>query len=483
VAALGAAACLVPIWSAGYLPMVDLPQHAAQIALWVHRDDPLFFPEGIYRFNWFTPYLGAYLLARLFALASSVPVAMKLTVSVAAVGVPLSTLALLRATRGDAWWALAAAPLAFGVSFYSGFLNFLLAIPLAILLVAAALRDAESPTARGGAWVVSCGFALALCHALAFAVGAAVAVAGVWGGAAARRTKIRGALLVLAPLPVVAAWAVSVWLRDTHVRTPMHWEGLPTRIFRAPAALVGSPEAALGWAVLALLAAALLALGVRGRIHRGLLAALGAGAVFYLAAPDSAFHTVVLPERFPAILAVSGLALLRMPESTRARRAVVALLAVVSFAWSAHLAFRFRAFDREMSGFEEVLSRTEPGRILRMIPVDARSRAVPGYPLYWNVGAWYQVEKGGHVGFSFSQLFPVLIRYRETPDWAEPIWAKRGEVDWREADREVDYFLFRSETGDPERSFPEGPDRPRLLARRGPWRLYGRLPRLGHGGG
>ena len=476
VAALGAAACLVPIWSAGYLPTVDLPQHAAQIALWTHDGDPIFFPPGVYRFHWFTPYLGAYLLARAFAVVFSIPVALKLTVSVAAVAVPLSTLSLLRVARGDAWWALAAAPLAFGVSFYSGFLNFLLAIPVAILLIAATLRYAENPSSRGGVLVAMSSFGLALCHALAFGVGAGIAAAGLWVAPGDLRVKVRGTLFAVAPLPLVAAWAASVWLREAHVRTEMHWAGLPTRLFRAPAALVGSPEAVMGWIALAVVAAVVVVLGVRVRARRGTLGALAAGTLFYAAAPDAAFHTVVLPERFPALLAVLALCLLRMPESRRARRGVVALIAALSLAWSAHLAVRFRAFDREMSGLETVLAHTEPGKILRMVPVDAQSRSAPGYPVFWNVGAWYQVEKGGHVGFSFSQLFPVLVQYRETPPWAEPIWAKRGELQWRPADRDVDYFLFHSESVDPEESFPMGADRPRLIARDGAWRLYGKAP-------
>ncbi len=475
-AAIAGALCLVPIWASGHLPMVDLAQHAAQVALWTHRDDPLFFPPGVYRFHWFTPYLGAYVLARAFAALFGVATALKLTVSVAAAAVPLSAAVLLKVTKGDPWWAVAAAPLAFGVSFYSGFLNFLIAIPVAILLIAAVLRFESDPSPRNGVWIALASLGLAFCHALAFAVGVLVAAAAIAGGASDLRTKLRGGLFLAIPFPLVAAWALTVWLGEAHVRTPIRWTGLPSRLYRTPAALVGSPEAAIGFAALVLVAGALVLLGVRMRSNRAVLAALGAAGLFYLTAPDAAFHTVVLPERFPALLAVLLLTLLRMPESPRARRAVVGLLLLLALGWTFHLSIRFRGYDREMAGFDRILEKTEPGKVLRLVAFDQMSRAVPGYPLFWNAGAWYQVRKGGFVGFSFSQLFPVLVRYEETPSWAEPLWTKRDTFEWREADREVDYFVFRGEHVDPRRLFPPGPNRPRPVAREGDWWLFAKPP-------
>lgn len=53
---------LAPIWIGRYLPLVDLPQHAAQIAalreIW-HGNASL---TQLFEINWFTPYLFGYLL-------------------------------------------------------------------------------------------------------------------------------------------------------------------------------------------------------------------------------------------------------------------------------------------------------------------------------------------------------------------------------------------------------------------------------------
>ena len=472
--AIACVACLLPLFASRWLPMVDLAQHAAQLSLWIHRDDPTFFPEGLYRFNVFTPYLGAYLLARAFAVVATVPTAMKLTVAVAVVAMPLAAAWLLRVTRGELAWVLLAAPLAFGVSFFSGFLNFLLAVPVALALIAATLEQVREPSRRGAACVGALAMLLALCHAAAYGIGFVVALAAAWGASEGWRAALRRALPLGIPLPLVAGWAALTWLGESHVRTGMRWSMWPTRAFRLPAALVGSPDALGGVLALAAIVAVLALLGVRLRWSRATGATAAAAAATYLLLPDGAFHTVLLPERFAALLAILLLPALRLPLTTLRRGAAVALLALFATGWSAHLAVRFRAFDREMAGFERVLAAMEPGRIVRVVPVDARSRAVPGYPMFWNVGAWYQAEKGGGLGFSFAQLFPMLVRYREAPPWAEPFWAKRGELEWRPEDRAVDYVVLRTESEDPGVRFSGDPAPPQLILREGAWWLYGR---------
>ncbi len=475
-AGLACAACVAPLLFARYLPMLDLPQHAAQVAIWAHRDDPRFWPPGVYRLNAFTPYLGAYLVARLFALAVAVPAALKVTVAVALVGVPLSTWVLVRETGGEPWWVLASAPLAFGVSFFSGFLNFLLAIPLIALWIAASLRFARGPTWRRGALVALLGVALAVCHAVAYGVGVVAALAAILAESADRRAAGRHGMVLLIPAPLVALWTVATWAGEAQVRGGLRWSGLPTRPFRLPGVLVGSPNAAVAVAALAGLALIFALLGVRLRFRRAAGAALAALGVLFLVVPDSGFHTFLLPERFAAVLAIVLLSCLRLPEGKVRRRAVVALLVTLVLGWSAGLAIRFRAFDRQMAGLDDLIARMEPGKTVRVVPLDARSGAVPGYPIFWSVGGWYQAEKGGLLGFSFAQLFPSLVRYTATPPWAEPLGVDRGVLEWRPEDAAFDYFVFRSERRDPAEVLPAGPARPRLIARSGDWWLYGKAP-------
>src|SRR6187431_2750194 len=69
-----------------YLPMVDLPQHAAQLSAWIHLDDPNYGFAEQFEINWRTPYLLGYLLARPMVPLVGIVGALKLVVLFAAMG-------------------------------------------------------------------------------------------------------------------------------------------------------------------------------------------------------------------------------------------------------------------------------------------------------------------------------------------------------------------------------------------------------------
>ena len=49
------AACVLPVWLAHYPPLVDLPQHAAQVRTLVDLARPDYPFRELFRVNWFTP--------------------------------------------------------------------------------------------------------------------------------------------------------------------------------------------------------------------------------------------------------------------------------------------------------------------------------------------------------------------------------------------------------------------------------------------
>ena len=158
----------VPLWSVEYLPMADLPQHAAQISIWTRWSDPAFGYREIYAQNWFTPYLFGYLLTFPLTPFMSVKAATTTIITAALIGVPLASLLLIREVRGNRWWVFAVFPSVFGFCFDWGFYNFLVGIPIALLLLLLALRYAERPTVAGGA-LLSVGMVfLFFVHALLF---------------------------------------------------------------------------------------------------------------------------------------------------------------------------------------------------------------------------------------------------------------------------------------------------------------------------
>lgn len=104
--------------------------------------------DQLFEVNWFTPYLLGYLIARAFAVVLSVHAAIKATVFVSVIVLPLAMRELLRRVGGDPRLSLLGFPLAFGYSFYWGFLNFSLAIAIGIVHVAIGTAVLQRPDRR-----------------------------------------------------------------------------------------------------------------------------------------------------------------------------------------------------------------------------------------------------------------------------------------------------------------------------------------------
>ena len=148
--AVCAGAMIALLWSFEYLPLVDLPQHVAQLSYWVHHDDPAFGFGDQFRLM-FSPYLVGYGLARVAGLVMPPGPAIKLVITVAVIALPWSMARLLRHVGTDRWWALLGFPLALGFSFQWGFFSWIVAVPLFLLALPSTLSYAQRPTARG-AW-------------------------------------------------------------------------------------------------------------------------------------------------------------------------------------------------------------------------------------------------------------------------------------------------------------------------------------------
>src|ERR1041384_6260212 len=105
---------LVAFSSVPYLPMVDLPQHAAQISIWLHLNDPQWAEFQLFELNLRTPYLGAYALARgLSGLVGVLP-ALKLVVWLSIVGHWAAFDWLVRSLGHSRWLGLLGLPLGMG---------------------------------------------------------------------------------------------------------------------------------------------------------------------------------------------------------------------------------------------------------------------------------------------------------------------------------------------------------------------------------
>jgi hypothetical protein len=440
---------LAALLASPYLPMVDFPQHAAQIAVWLRLDDPAFSYSKLFELNLRTPYLTAYVAARLLASLIGVMAALKLVVWASAVLHLVAFSRLVRRLGHPAWLGLLGLPLGLGYPFYFGVVSFAAAVPFALFAITAAFDHRERASSRSGVMLAAW-----LCFTLVshgFAAGLVVMFVAPLLLRGAGNFVARLAPLV-APAALWAAWiqpAGSVRTIGGTIWAPRFVEllGLPSLWFASSS--VDRVAIVFGYAALSLVA---LGLGAAARQPER-WAPLALVVLGFCTFPAMLSGFGPLHPRFAALL-VPALLVAFEPRS-EPRSVKVALAAVgLCACWMSILIARLYDFTRETRAVRDFVAHAPGGLSVRPVIFDRNSSAFPGLPALLHVSAYYMVEKGGLQGYSFAMYPTSVIRYVPTF-----VPGMGGGSEWHpesfSADAEVgayDCFLVHSST-DPSAIF------------------------------
>ncbi len=484
--ALCAAAALACLWIPKYLPMVDLAQHAAQVAILGHLRDAAYGFAGHYRLNWFEPYWIGYGSAWLLSRFLPVLAALKVVLSAGVLLLPLSLRSLLARAGGEPGWSILGFPVAFGYAFYGGFFTYLVAVPVGLFFLARVYAFAAAPTARHGAALAALGVALFFCHFAVFAAVGLVAAA-VIATSLPPRDWWRGALAGALPAALALAWAAHHPSSAGSPASHLIWRPSLLRLAALPITVLGFhgqlPTAACFFALMILPALG----GLRFVRASPRLAPLATILALYVLVPEAwaaaggGLGSGYVYQRL-AIFVLPFVLLACSFGGTEAQRRLAPWLATgAALAFSALCLVQFVRFDREARSFDAVVDRLPGDASLLALGFDESSPAVPGLPVYEHFGAWAQAWKGGALGFSFAladfqaaQLDPLPSPeaiYRRLLVNAEPDlfdWDRDGGFDW---------FLLRAPEDPGPRIFPTG--RTSLALHAGDWWLYRKTGALG----
>ncbi len=462
---------LAAFFSVSYLPMVDLPQHAAQISIWLHLHDPQWSEFQLFELNLRTPYLGAYALARGLAGLLGVVPALKVVVWLSVVGHWAAFDWLVRSLGHARWLGLLGLPLGVGYGFYFGFISFIGALPFGLSATCLALRHRARPSLASGLWLGA-----ALCATLAthgFALGLTLVLVGplLLRGAG---SLISRAAPLLAPALLMLVWLVPG--SSAHSIGPTIWDPRFWELSQVPGLLLASSgvdhaASAFGLIFLGLV---LLSLGRPSReperVLPLLLMLLG-----YCLFPLSFHGFTPLHPRFAAFLVPS--ILLAFQPSTAARAPYFdGLIAVTTAAWFCLFAIRLQRFAREMQPITDFIARMPAGLRIRPLIFERGSDAFPGLPAMLHLSAYYVPEKGGYQGYSFAMYPTSVVRYR--PEIV-PTMERGAEwyPEWFSAPEELggyDCFLVHSSSDRSAELFDTQIDQLSLVFHEQGWWAYAR---------
>jgi hypothetical protein len=439
--------------------MIDLPQHAAQVALL--RDLLLgqsAFDE-LLRINLLTPYLIAYGLALPLALVMPAAAALKVVLMLAYYAYVALCVQLRRATGGDARLDWLAVPGFFGFAWSWGFVTFLVAAPLGLLFILWAWKYAHAPSRPLAVLTTAAGGALFFCHGMVFALALAVGMALLALKLRRPRAIVRAGWPYLLLLGFALLFFVFVRQGEPPPPYPYEYSSEPLTWHHGPRRIVEFfiyPLSHNYGRIFVPLTLALMAvpwlLGLRPSRARALQAVpLAVLVAVWLLVPSYAANTAFLYERF-ALFTLPFYALLFGPPAAAAAgrsrwpRLGAAALPALCLLFFALLVTRQLRFADEARDYERVASVLQPGQRALMMIFEPDSDAAKA-PVYLHYAAWYGAEQRGLVDFNFAWVKQPMVRYRQghLPSIAPGFEWKPGKFEWeRHAGHLFRYFFVRS---------------------------------------
>ncbi len=484
--------------------MVDLPQHAGQVAL-LHDLLAGTSPwTDLFRINLFTPYLVGYGLTLPLSVIMPVGMALKVILSLAYIAFVFALVSLRKHFNADPrldWFFLLSF---FGLSYYWGFLTFLVAAPVTVVFILVADQYAQQPTFKRGMATALMGLALLLSHGLMFVFG--MAVAGTIYTVRCHSSRpwmgrwLRGSWpFVVSGLACLAYFFFSSRLQAQYggisnagpVLWHLSWKR-PAKIFIN--SLTGKTT------VPVLLAAFILPLipwmlGLRIDRQRPVTWVMfGVALLIAVTVPLFAMATGLLYIRFGlfmfpayALMFTSGQQAPAMApqnagaafDGLRGWTARLAMPLMVALTWlmlGQHSLQAWR-FARESRDFEAVLAAMAPAQRVLYLPFAQRSEATNNDVAYLHFAAWYQSEKQGLVDFNFAWFPPQIARFKpeRLPAVTYGFEHNPTDFDWRKHHGErYRYFVARHLTPLPHNLFKGADCEPVRLLASGAWSLFER---------
>ena len=477
------------IWLPPRAPMVDLPQHAGQIALlrdlmlgrspWAHE----------VRVNIFTPYLIGYGLALPLALVMPVAAAIKVALTAAYLAFALTCIGIRRelgaAPQLDAYFFISF----FGFAYGWGMYTFLVAAPVGLGFVWLSIRYARRGGAGRGLWLAGLGLTLLFSHGLVFLWSCALGLGILLVNARSLKDAIARSWPFAIPLLMCAVLFVVTRQREEagSISNQIAMGSLVARVHTI--LLGGLDDPAPRWMLLCCIALAAIPFAGRlkvdpGRTESLVIAAGVIGAIALM--PSYAWSTGLLYPRFALFLS-PAYAWLFSP-ATGARRHVTTtsdpLLGMVAIVIGALALFQHladaMAFSRETKDFDAVIARAEPRSRALSLMLDPTSAARVNPEVYLHFPLWYQAEKQGFVDFNFAIFHPEVVRFARRPspiDRYVSLGAGAGWFDWKLSHGSQYRYLFVRHTAPIPAGLFSGADCPPVqVAASGPWALYENRP-------
>lgn len=483
-----AASCSI-FWLSPHPPMVDIPQHAGQVAIILDLlgNDPKW--QDTFYINYFTPYWLGYGLWAILSLIMPIALALKIILSITFLLFIFSGKNLRRSCHADERLDWLLIPSFFGFCFSWGFLTFLMAAPAGMLFIAHTINSNKINTLRHSACIFLSGIFLFFCHGLVFimciAIGALIATTQSKSlkGLALRLTPY----VALTPLLIVYFLSASTNATTANFTYPLDylWLFNAERILQFiifPWGNADSPEIIKQLGIVGLLSPILI--GCRLNEKKKYWIPFSFIFLIWIAAPHFAMKTFFLYERFSLFILPFYILLFISPAeikiSSKKNLSLLSrlspwILPVIVTLFIALTMAKTLSFASESKDFSYISQKIPEGKRVAAIIYDRQSVAIENSVIYTHYASWYQAEKKGIVDFSFSWFSPQPVRFKASrlPSMKPGIEWYPDDLKWEtHLDKGYEYYFVRGNISPINIIIKHNPCSMRHLATSGSWHVY-----------
>jgi hypothetical protein len=497
-----AALYLAPLWTARYLPVLDLPTHLQMASALHNLGNPAL---GIAPFfelrGGLLPYWTYYGLVDLLAYVLPIDEANRVVLSLIALGLVGGLLLALRGFGRSRWLVFLALPFIYDVNHTYGYFAFRLSVFLGLAGLGLLRADLDRPRTWRELLLAAVALLVFFAHAHGFAVLAVLAAATILLASPSLRSAVRGALALVPALGLSAGWYLAALFARPEglpggpagpsgpVQTPFIplirlMELIPHRILNS---FEDVRDEAVALVLLVTLAG-LVAASPRPRPdpeRRGVRALLaghlpeiltGLMFVAYFAVPNQILTPTqrIYGINYRFLLVVCLLATLVPRVDLRGWRALGVLPAVLASIYFALFVGReYRGFDKRVRGFDRVVEAMRPARRVMAFAYDTRDPRFT-VPMLGHFVGYYCARKGGapSEAHTFATYEYMPLKLRRPGVLPEPNYG--GPQNWPLLASRYDYYLIADREG--SRRAPFDLRLVRLVAEGGPFRVYEKVP-------
>lgn len=454
---------IIFLWISDYPPMIDLPQHAAQVSTFISLINQTSSWSEIVEINYLTPYWIGYGPWIALCLIFDVITAFKILVSSLFVLYVLSIRSVFRKINAPLELSILAIPLFFGFSYQWGFLTFIAAIPIGMLLLNFSTQSIKKQISLKFITIfTTLGFILFLSHILVFVFFCLITFIYRVLSIAREKALVKKSIISLSVSYLFFSLILIGYLKSNDPLSGLYSYGdnfyiyssgenrfLELFILPWSGSLVKELNALIFSACM-ILTPFILRYKLSKDNRKYIPFAISI--VLWFSLPHFISNTFFIYQRYSIFIFIFYFMIFEKHDHTGISKSfnknifIVALAFLITYNPLVNIWF----FSKETKSFERLISNLPENKRALSLIFDTYGLTIRNPAVYVHFPLWYQAQKNGFVDFNFAWFNPQIIRFK--PSKAPEVkpsfeWQPQNHVFIEHCDI-YDLIILRTTTND-----------------------------------